>query len=50
MNNWVTAKAVQLLEAKAGMLVNAAWYPGQRRIVSCDEEAEVRVWEQSDSR
>ena len=37
-------RGVKVLEGHPTLVVNAAWTKDQRQVISCDEEAEVRIW------
>jgi ankyrin repeat protein len=44
-----SGRCMQVLEGHPTLVVGAAW-AGQRRVVSCDEDAQIRIWDWSRNR
>jgi WD40 repeat protein len=39
-----SGRCVKVLEGHPTLVVNAAWSVDQRHIISCDEDAQIRIW------
>jgi len=40
-----SGQCVKVFEGHPTLVVCAAWFPNQRQIVSCDENAGIRFWD-----